>query len=286
MLNTTEDSSPRCVHCGYPKSGLEPGSSDCPECGHSLDAPFIPEMTTPPRWYRTHLAGGTSFRYAGATALLVIAVFALTVLGSMIALQITGSPSGWSARVTAGVRYGVTGLFGVALALNAVGGACCLAAVPAEPRQDRRRELLFALIPIAVALLALPAAYAIAFDLAVHPIAILAGMALSLVLISVDARLLPSRADAFVLFATDGREKTFLELGTNAIDGVALLVAAAATYAMVTGDHANVVLLFYILATLAWRRRRASAARAVRAQIAKAARDAGSATEPAPATAQ
>lgn len=283
------DDCPYCVHCGYAKAGLEPDAEACPECGHPLDDTFIPTMPTPPRWYRIHRTGWILFRYAGWTVELAISIIALAMIAVMIdALTGDGSVS-WSHSILVGVRYVAMALIGLGALLNAIGGACCLATVPAEPSRDHQQALLFSSISFAIPLLTLPAAYAIVSGI-VPPRGIVFGSAIvAIILIGIDARLLSGRADAFVLFATSGTEKSFFDEGKKLVDGYAVFVAVCVVYLLLKPHQngINVVGLLCTLAVIAWISRRARAARAVRKQIAKARRhaEAEPETETVPATA-
>lgn len=273
------DDSPRCVHCGYAKAGLEPDANACPECGHSLDETFIAAMDTPPRWFRIHRAGWMLFRYAGWSVLLAIAIVALAMIAVMIDSLTGDGSTTWSGHVVViGIRYVAMGLIGLGVLYNTLGGVCCFATVPAESPRDHRKALLFSGISLAIPLLALPAIYAIAFQMAV-PREIIFGCAiLSIVLVSIDARLLPGRADAFVLFATNGAEQSFFDEGRKLIDAYGYIAAFSVIYLLINPNPNGVSLIvfLYLFAVISWVSRRARAARAVRKQIEKAKREAGS----------
>lgn len=278
------DDTPRCVHCGYAKAGLEPDAEACPECGHFLEDTFIPTMTTPPRWFRIHRTGWMLFRYAGFAVLLAMAIIALAMITVMIdALTGNGSTT-WSGHVVViGIRYVAMSLIGLGVLLNTLGGVCCFATVPAESVRDHRKALLFSGISLAIPLLALPAIYAIAFQMAVPREAVFGCAILSIVLISIDARLMPGRADAFVLFTTNGTEKSFFDEGRKLVDGFTVVIGFSVLYSLFNPGSSmrglNLIVFLYLFAVIGWVNRRGRAAKAVRKQIAKSRRDAESETE-------
>ncbi len=259
--------SPYCVHCGYERAGLEPDATHCPECGHSLSDTRILSMTIPPRWWRLHRAGWEFFRFTGIILIGSGALFGLAT-GVVVVERLIGDGSAtWPASLLGNFSRVLIGVLMLCILLNAIGGVCCFAGVPTESPKDRRHARLFSLFSLAIPLLALPAAYAVGFKLAVPREIIIACAILSIVLISIDARLLPGRVHAFLRFTTNEFEKSFMDEGNKFIDSYGFFALLFVAHAMVTGSNMNLITFLYLFATVAWISRRAQAARAVRKEI-------------------
>jgi hypothetical protein len=267
-----------CVHCGYERVGLVPDATHCPECAHALKDTRILAMASPPRWWRIHRTGWSLFRLAGTitylAALPLVTAMLLVFFGQRFGI---GSAS-WTSPTLDIMAKVMLGVLVLSVLLVAAGGVCCLATVPAESPKNQQRARLFSLFSLAVPLLAFPAAYGIAFNMPIPRQIVLACATLSIVLIIVDARLLPGRAHAFVRFTTNDPDNSFLT-DDNSYGIFAVILVG---YVIYFGFTANAISFLYLFATIGWVTQRASAAKAVRDEIALAQRQARRTRPPTP----